>query len=332
MYLGSRNNDDLLRFEVVCQKPTQHTHLNKISAHDDAISMANANVLWLLVTLLLLVRIHVLNRELEQNFEKQETNRYQKFTQNTEIKHTEINNEKIKNEEIKNDENAETPTTNSTVEKKEIGSNLQKNPPSNCNFKNSDIRNMMYHHPDFPLVRGRPFSGLETHAHIMKSYLDSKTITLDPNHRITPQPITGVSANHFLEHQVNAARFFDKFRGKKILFMDLGLTPIQVNKIKADRRYIYKKFDFRKYPAKTEWLTNMAFKVFSIMECLMKYQACMWWDASIRFTKNSDDLLDKYVYGQNSSFVYYIKPAGHSVSWATHPMMFSYSEFKNKKK
>ena len=111
--------------------------------------------------------------------------------------------------------------------------------------------------------------------------------------------------------------------------MDLGLTPIQVDKIKSDRRYIYKKLDFRKYPEKTTWLTNMAFKVFSIMECLMRYQACMWWDASIRFTKNYDDLLDKYVYGQNSSFVYYIKPAGHSVSWATHPMMFSYRVFEN---
>ena len=295
--------------------------------------MANANVVWLLVTIFLLVKIHVLNREVKQNFGKEEINRFQKFTQTSNASGAEH-----KHEEIKTSPTEITPKTeiqNSTSEKQEIELinqptiNQPAKQPAKCNFINSEIRNMMYHHPDFPLVRGRPFSGLETHAHILKSYLDAETITLDPKHRRTPQPITGVSANHFLEHQVNAAIFFDKFPGKKLLFMDLGLTPIQVDKIKADRRYIYKKLDFRKYPEKTTWLTNMAFKVFSIMECLMRYQACMWWDASIRFTKNYDDLLDKYVYGQNSSFVYYIRPAGHSVSWATHPMMFSYRVFKN---
>jgi hypothetical protein len=290
--------------------------------------MANANVLWLFVTLLLLVKIHVLNEEVKHTFKKEENNRYQKFTQTSnasglEHKHQENKTETTYDPEIpkSTSEKQEIEFTDSTIESNE-------KQPAKCSFKESDIRNMMYHHPDFPLVRGRPFSGLETHAHILKSYLDAETITLDPKHRRTPQPITGVSANHFLEHQVNAAIFFDKFPGKKLLFMDLGLTPIQVDKIKADRRYIYKKLDFRKYPEKTTWLTNMAFKVFSIMECLMRYQACMWWDASIRFQKNYDDLLDKFVYGQNSSFVYFIKPAGHSVSWATHPMMFSYKLFQ----
>ena len=297
--------------------------------------MANANVLWLLVSLLLLVKIHVLNREVKHYFEKEELNRYQQFSKTSNASGAGHKHEESKTllTEITSEKQSITGIQNSTSENREIKSLNQptdeKQQPSKCNFKNSEIRNMMYHHPDFPLVRGRPFSGLETHAHILKSYLDAETITLDPNRRRTPQPITGVSSNHFLEHQVNAAIFFDKFPGKKLLFMDLGLTPIQVDKIKGDRRYIYKKLDFRKYPEKTTWLTNMAFKVFSIMECLMRYQACMWWDASIRFTKNYDDLLDKYVYGQNSSFVYYIKPAGHSVSWATHPMMFSYRIFKN---
>ena len=192
-----------------------------------------------------------------------------------------------------------------------------------CSIK-TDLKNMMYQHPDFPLVRGRPFSGLETHSHILQAYLDSKTVELNPEQKIKPQPVTGISSNHFAEHQANAKIFFRIFPNEKVLFVDLGLTEIQSDRIKSDDRYIYKKFDFEKYPEKTTWLTSMAFKVFSIMECLMVYQACMWWDASIKFTKNYDDLLENYVYGKNSSFVYYIKPAGHTVSWATHPLMFSY--------
>ena len=194
---------------------------------------------------------------------------------------------------------------------------------SSCSVKNQ-LKNMMYTHPEFPLVRGRPFSGLETHSHILQAYLDSKTIKLDPQNKISPQPITAISSNHFAEHQVNAKFFFKIFPNEKTVLIDLGLTEIQKKLIKNDERYIYKKFDFEKYPEKTTWLTNMAFKVFSIMECLMIYQACMWWDASIKFNKNYDELLKNYVYGRNSSFVYYIKPAGHTVAWATHPLMFSY--------
>jgi len=43
----------------------------------------------------------------------------------------------------------------------------------------SNLEDMMYLHPEFPSVRGRPFSGLITHSHILKEYLASSTIELD---------------------------------------------------------------------------------------------------------------------------------------------------------
>ena len=213
--------------------------------------LANANVLWIFITLLLLAKIHVLNRDVGRKLQEEKFNRYTAFTHNkTETSST-----------------TEQPQNNNTTSTSTLAS-------TSCKFED-DIKNMMYRHPDFPFVRGRPFSGLETHAHILEEYLNAKTVVLDANHKITPQPITGVSANHFLEHQANARIFFELFPDKKILFMDLGLTKLQIDKIKEDKRYIYKKLDFTKYPEKTTWLTNMAFKVFSIMECLMAYQACM---------------------------------------------------------
>ena len=169
----------------------------------------------------------------------------------------------------------------------------------------SNLEDMMYLHPEFPSVRGRPFSGLITHSHILKEYLASSTIELDysafknfrffknaflafftqkwPNfgtgpkilnalykNKIEPRLVTGLSDNHFSEHQVTVESVFEKFKDQvsrqKIVFYDLGLTSLQAMKIRDDERFIYKKFDFSKYPSKTKWLTNMSFKVFAMME------------------------------------------------------------------
>ena len=41
------------------------------------------------------------------------------------------------------------------------------------------LEDMMYRHPEFPLVRGRPFSGLETYKHILEEYL--KIVSIKAN-------------------------------------------------------------------------------------------------------------------------------------------------------
>ena len=162
----------------------------------------------------------------------------------------------------------------------------------------SSLENIMYSHPEFPNVRGRPFSGLLTHKHILEEYLASSTIELDYTNKIEPRLITGLSDNHFSEHQVTVESVFEKFSDQlsrqKIVFYDLGLTSLQAMKIRQDERYEYRKFDFSKYPAKTKWLTNMSFKVFAMMECLMEFKSCMWFDTSIRFEKNYTRIVDKY--------------------------------------
>ena len=82
--------------------------------------------------------------------------------------------------------------------------------------------------------------------------------------------------------------------------------------------------DFTKYPKHVKWLTSMAFKVICIMECLIEYGNCLWFDTSIVFHETPEKLVMKHIIKQKSSFVYYIKPAGHPVAWATHPLMFAY--------
>ena len=45
--------------------------------------LANANVLWIFITLLLLAKIHILNRDMSRRMFDEETfNRYNAFTQN----------------------------------------------------------------------------------------------------------------------------------------------------------------------------------------------------------------------------------------------------------
>jgi len=75
----------------------------------------------------------------------------------------------------------------------------------------SNLEDMMYLHPEFPSVRGRPFSGLQTHSHILKEYLASSTIELDYKNKVEPRLITGLSDNHFSEHQVTVESVFEKF-------------------------------------------------------------------------------------------------------------------------
>ena len=192
------------------------------------------------------------------------------------------------------------------------------------------LKNMMYSDPDHPELLGRPFSGLQTHFDILNWYLKAPTIEIGPNvtleNRVKPQLFTAVSENHFNEHVANSESVFKNFPGQKILVFDIGLSKSQAIYFKNytfenQTKYIYKKFDFGNYPRKTLWLTGMSWKIFAHMECLIQFSACQWFDASIVFQKSTDQIVQKYVYERNSSFVYYIRPAGHTTPWATHPFM-----------
>lgn len=191
---------------------------------------------------------------------------------------------------------------------------------------NSDLlKDLMYTHPDDPLIRGRPFSGLETYGHILQEYLDAPTVTVDATSKnVKPQLVTGLSANHFEEHKAAMNSVFDKFPNQTIIVYDLGLDVLQLKYYRTTPNLILRKFDFSQYPEQVRWLTNMSFKVLIIKDILMEFGSCLWFDTSIEFYKNADELVDRYIYERGSSFVYYIKPAMHNPAWATHPIMYAY--------
>ena len=189
------------------------------------------------------------------------------------------------------------------------------------------ILDMMYVHPDDQNIRGRPFDGLVKYGHILERYLQSQELEIHIKQKsrlLKPQLVTGLSSNHFNEHKAAIESVWEKFPGQNVMVFDLGLSQDEINFFLADRRYIYNKLEFSNYPKHVKWLTSMAFKVLCIMECLIQYGNCLWFDTSIVFHENASKLIMKHIIKQKSSFVYYIKPAGHNVAWATHPIMFAY--------
>ena len=182
----------------------------------------------------------------------------------------------------------------------------------------------MYTHPDQPLIKGRPFSGLVKYGHILQEYLNHPAIKINPETKnIQPQLVTGLSANHFEEHKQSIKSIWKIFPGQKVVVYDLGLDITQLRYFRNPLIEL-RKFNYTNFPEEFEWLTNMSFKVLILKDCLMEFGSCLWFDTSIEFTKNIDRILQKYIYERNSSFIYYIKPAMHSPAWATHPIMYSY--------
>lgn len=194
------------------------------------------------------------------------------------------------------------------------------------NENDSLYSKLLYTHPDYPTVKGRPFSGLITHGHILQKYLDHPTITLNPKHKIQPQLITALSSNHFIEHTLTVDKFLQFFPNHKpVLVYDLGLTDEEKDYFLLEKhRYRLREFDFSKYPEKFKWLKNMSWKIILMMECLMEFSACLWFDTSLVIDHSPTQLINDYIYERKSSFVYYINTAGHNVAWATHPEMFAY--------
>lgn len=158
------------------------------------------------------------------------------------------------------------------------------------NNQMNSIVDLMYRHPDDWKQRGRPFSGLTEYGHILKTYLDHPAYELSPWHRKMPQPITAMSSNHFPEHLANINKTFSTYRKfplTKILVYDIGLEDYQRRHFLKDKRYILRTFDFDHYPDFVRSLQNMAWKIFIMMQCLIEFDGCIWFDTSISIVKYS---------------------------------------------
>ena len=167
------------------------------------------------------------------------------------------------------------------------------------------------------------------HGHILEAYLNSTTIKLNKEHKIYPQHVTAISANHFLEHVSSSADLFAAYENAnqtvpKILVYDIGLSGPQALYFQNHEHYIYRKFNFDDFPPFTTWLVGMTWKVMVWQMCLTEFQACLWLDASIHMYTTPKAIVDKYIYDRRSSFVFIIKPTGHNTAWATHPVMWAY--------
>lgn len=192
---------------------------------------------------------------------------------------------------------------------------------------NPRVDDVCYRDPTAPDERvGRPLILSQQHKHLVDDYLAVKPLSGKKKAKIVPQAVTAFSSNHYHEHSTIVPSFFSNFPGQKVMVYDIGLTKQQVDLIKKNTtHYIYRKYDFSKYPAHAHTLMNMVFKITIWIECLKEFKACMWFDTSIWFTKSAEVPIQKYAIEKNTDFVYYIHPAGHNIAWATHPEMFLFS-------
>ena len=199
----------------------------------------------------------------------------------------------------------------------------------------------MYKHPDDENIRGRPFSGLEHYGHILQEYLDVPAFAVEANSNkddpnasakggnVNPQLVTAISSIHFEDFKYSIPKVFEKFGdkslvGDRVIVYDLGLELEQLKYFANLTKVELRKFNYSKYPEQTKWLPSKIFQIMIIKDCLMEFKSCLWFDSNFHFTKNADDLVQRYVYGRKSSFVYFAKPFTHTPAWATHPFMYGY--------
>ena len=76
-----------------------------------------------------------------------------------------------------------------------------------------------------------------------------------------------------------------------MVIYDLGLSPENVQKIKSNSQFIYKKFRYERYPEHVKDLSNFAWKILLWAEVLHDYGALIWFDTSINWIGNVDELL-----------------------------------------
>ena len=137
------------------------------------------------------------------------------------------------------------------------------------------------------------------------------------------KPVTAVSSNHFLEIMAHL-EIVKKFAPNvNIVLYDLGLKPNEKQTLENIPFVEYRKFDFSAYPKFVRKLKIYAWKILVIQQVLADFGGAMWFDASMVFRKRVDEMLP-YMVGKNSSFLYYIYLAGHSIVSSIEPTMLHY--------
>ena len=118
---------------------------------------------------------------------------------------------------------------------------------------------------------GRPFLVTPHIKQFWPKYMKSKVISKADKQTLYPTPATGASSNHFREHLTHIDQTMKFFPGKKIVFYDLGLTPGEVEYLKKhNETYIYREFEYDKYPEHIRHLKNYAWKVLIWSELIQK--------------------------------------------------------------
>lgn len=168
---------------------------------------------------------------------------------------------------------------------------------------------------------GRPFPMDHFIKDIWYRYMRSAIV--NPM-KLDPVPVTALSDNRFEEFEESIKSFQFTHPGKKILVYDLGLSEDRVETIKkAKDQFIYRKFHFEFYPEHVRDLANFSWKILLWAEVLEQFGGLMWFDTSIEWIKNSDDLIHK-MRMDDRSFTSAIEERHHTIAYGVHPMMYTF--------
>lgn len=113
-----------------------------------------------------------------------------------------------------------------------------------------------------------------------------------------------------------------------IIIYDLGMSEKQVEYVKNNDTFIYRRLDWDKFPDFIENLCTYSWKTIIWAETLAEFGSITWFDTSMNFLAPDraqvKKITNKYAVGRSTSFLYYVHSAGHSISWATNADMFNY--------
>ena len=167
-------------------------------------------------------------------------------------------------------------------------------------------------------------------SHIKDIWIENYKNSAEVNIQKTkPVPITALSENYFEIFEISVKNFQKWHPGRKIVVYDLGLSAENANFLKENGHiFVYKKFIFEnnsKYPEHVKNLDNFAWRNIIWAEALTEFGAIIWFDASTKFTRNTDSLVENMQEQGNciQTFVNELEPK-ISISHGIHPLTYNY--------
>lgn len=145
------------------------------------------------------------------------------------------------------------------------------------------------------------------------------------------QPVTAVSSNHFIELMARIevmAKFM--LENVTIIVYDLGLKEYEVKTLRNMSFVDYRIFDFSVYPEFVRLLGNYAWKPLIIQKILSEFGGALWMDSCIIFQESYEKIV-RYMVEKNSSFLYYISRAGHTIVSGCEPRMLEFLPMRGAK-